>query len=163
MKFDHVAKHQCCEKVPQNPEIHVHIPERLITPKNRAPLSNCQSPPLSELSQVIDLTATSSDKDEVIYPPTLDFLSELHHLWPLCDYPQYYDKLMQHGILYVDSILKLNAIFFSDIIRIPVTAVDAFLAHAKKVIKKAKKGKSPIKQEDIGEYTGEMPLIPPRV
>ena len=146
-----------------NPEIHVHIPERLITPKNHAPLSNHQSPPLSKLSQVIDLTATSSDKDKDIYPPTLDFFLELHHLQPLCNYPQYYDKLAQHGILYVDSILKLNATFFSDIIRIPVAAVDTFLAHAKNVIKKAKKGKSPIKQEDIGEDACEMWLIPPHV
>lgn len=99
---------------------------------------------------MIDLT-TSDEDDIAISPSTPDFLAELHNLRPLCNYPQYYDKLSQHGIFYVDSLLKLDATFFSDIIGIPAPAVDAFLAYAKKVNKRAKKGKMPlcrIKRED---------------
>lgn len=123
-----------------------------------APLSNRQSPTLSLPAPVIDLT-TSDEDDIAIYPSTLDFLAELHCLRPLCNYPQYYDKLSQHGIFYVDSLLKLDATFFSDIIGIPTPAVDAFLAYAKKVNKRAKKGKTPlsrchIKREDTS--TGEI-------
>ena len=99
---------------------------------------------------MIDLT-TSDEDDLSIYPSTPDFLAELHCLRPLCNYPQYYDKLAEHGIFYVDSLLKLDATFFSDIIGIPAPAVDAFLAYANKVNKRAKKGKTPmchIKRED---------------
>jgi hypothetical protein len=105
---------------------------------------------------VINLT-TSDEDDLAIYPSTLDFLTELHCLWLLCNYPQYYDKLSQHGIFYVDSLLKLDPTFFSDIIGIPAPAVDAFMAYVKKVNKRAKKGKTPlchIKREDTS--TGEL-------
>jgi len=61
---------------------------------------------------------------------------------PLCNYPQYHNKLIQYDILYVDNILKLDVAFFSDMIGIPVPAVDAFLDYAKRVTRKAEKSKS---------------------
>lgn len=90
---------------------------------------------------------------KTIHPSThlSNFLAELHCLWPLCNYTQYYDKLAEHGIFCVDSLLKLDATFFSDIIRIPTPTVHTFLAYVKKVKKRAKKGKAPlchIKRED---------------
>lgn len=164
LAFDHVAKRQRHEKTTQasnQPAIHVHIPERLISSETRTPLSDHQSP-AALLPETIDLTRSDDSEDDLIaYPSTLDFLTNLNAARPLCDYLQYHNKLVQHGIVYVDSLLKLDPTFFSDVIGIPVHEVSAFLGYAKKVIRRAERGKMKgktythhacaIKKEDFDE------------
>jgi hypothetical protein len=168
LSFDHVAKRQRrnSPQASNQPAIHVHLPEHLISSEARTPLSNHHSPTVHAVlpSQVIDLTKLGSDdsEDELItYPSTLEFLTRLHGVRPLCNYLQYHDKLVQHGIVYIDSALKIEPTFFSDIIGIPVPEVSAFLGYAKNVVRRAEKGKtkgkthtlhaSAIKKEDFGE------------
>jgi hypothetical protein len=171
MFFDHVAKRQR-QKTPKpqasnQPAIHVHIPERLVSSETRAPLSDHQFPASS--FQVIDLTGgDDSDDDFIAYPSTLEFLTRLHAVRPLCNYLQYHDKLVQHGIIYVDSVLnsQLDPTFFSDIIGIPAPEVCAFLGYAKKVARRAEKGKTHsgranVKKEDFGECMTEYYYVSP--
>ena len=83
---------------------------------------------------------------------------------PLCNYPQYYDKLIWHGIIYVDSIFKLKPAFFSDIIGILVPEVSPFLRYTKQVMRRTEKGETKckiyhacaIKKEEVESGEGSI-------
>ena len=116
-------------------------------------------------SQLINLTRSNDSEDNLIaYPSTLNFLTNLHAMQPLCNYPQYYDKLVWHGIIYVDSIFKLKPAFFSDIIGILVPEVSTFLRYTKQVMRRTEKGETKckiyhacaIKKEEVESGEGSI-------
>jgi hypothetical protein len=146
LAFDRVAKKPCkaVSAHETNIEIHNHLGRD----------NNQHSPPplgdqlgqrrinTNQLSSVIDLSHSDSDESELIrYPPISEVLADLHSAMPLTNYPRFEEALVNNGIVYANSVLNIGVEFFSTIVGMPVGVVHDFVDHAKRLARRAKKGK----------------------
>jgi hypothetical protein len=144
LAFDRIAKRPRKEVSAHRTNIEIH--NHLGRDSDHTPLSDHlgqrhvntnQSP-----SEVIDLSYSDSDENELIhYPPISEVLTDLHTAMPLVNYPRFEEALVNNGIVYANSVHNISSEFFSTIIGMPVGMVHDFKSHAKRLMRRAKKAK----------------------
>src|SRR5262245_53063032 len=75
---------------------------------------------------VMGSTINDSGDDLITYPPITEVLHEIHAVFPLLNMLQYESALLEHGVMYTNAVVHLDADFFMDIIHIPCGAVQTF-------------------------------------
>ncbi|THU97007.1 hypothetical protein K435DRAFT_857992 [Dendrothele bispora CBS 962.96] len=122
------------------PPVHVHLGgihvNGATSETGRSPLRS------SSQANTMPLDLTYAADDELIQYPSIDILlADLHQVMPVLNYPQYKDTLVAKGVAYVDVVDTQDRSFYTDIIGMPLAALDNFLSHATRLTRRAKKGK----------------------
>ncbi|KAF7966489.1 hypothetical protein HWV62_38126 [Athelia sp. TMB] len=135
--FDHVAKkpRKAAKSSGTSIEIHNHLGELLPLGDRRGQRrANTQRKPTPP---------PTLEQDELVpYPTISEALAELHTTYPLLDYPRYEEALTDRHVLYVDAVNNVDPDYFSAIVGMPPVAVGPFIAHAKRLARRAEKGKA---------------------
>jgi len=150
LDFDHVQKkpRHAASASSSSAPVHIHI-------TNDIPLSDhggqCRVNNDSSVTNRGHSISDSGDEcDLITYPAITEVLRKIHAAFPLLNMPQYESILLEHGVMYANTVLDLDTDFFIDVIHMPRGAVMTFCRQATRLVRHAKKGKGKaVEMEDI--------------